>query len=309
MVSRFLRHPLDRAPWRLLCQAFGALLLAALAAPAAAQNLLQNARFDANASGWIPNGVGSATRSPADAHGYATSGSLEVSAENSLPSAGNPVRQCLPIAPGTYTMRAFALIPAGQLRTGTATVGFSAWTGTSCDGTQLAVNATPSVPADGAWHLLTLGATLPAGTASVRASVLVVKNEAGGAFVARFDDVYFGRPCTASAMRLCLDGNRFAVDARWRTPDGQEGAGVAIAFTGEAGWFWFFAPGNVELVVKEVDACSFNQRRWVFLSGLTNVKVDVVVTDFETGAVKTYANPQGQQFVPVLDTAAFATCP
>ena len=42
---------------------------------------------------------------------------------------------------------------------------------------------------------------------------------------------------------------------------------------------------------------------------MTNVKVDVTVTDTKTGQVKTYTNPQGRVFRTILDTQAFNTCP
>jgi len=44
-------------------------------------------------------------------------------------------------------------------------------------------------------------------------------------------------------------------------------------------------------------------------AGLTDVEVELRVTDTETGDLKTYVNPQGKRFQPVQDTQAFATCP
>ncbi|MGH9362982.1 MAG: hypothetical protein ACRD2T_13795, partial [Thermoanaerobaculia bacterium] len=83
-----------------------------------------------------------------------------------------------------------------------------------------------------------------------------------------------------------------------------------VQLTDDAGYFWFFAPENIEMTVKVVNACvpQFN-RFWVFLSGLTNVQVVTTVTDTKTGQVKTYTNPQGRPFRTILDTQAFATCP
>lgn len=48
---------------------------------------------------------------------------------------------------------------------------------------------------------------------------------------------------------------------------------------------------------------------WVFAGGLTNVKVDLTITDMANGASKVYHNPQGTAFQPIQDTSAFATCP
>ena len=34
----------------------------------------------------------------------------------------------------------------------------------------------------------------------------------------------------------------------------------------------------------------------------------MTVTDMQTGAVRTYTNPQGTAFLPIQDTAAFPAC-
>ena len=116
-------------------------------------------------------------------------------------------------------------------------------------------------------------------------------------------------PCLTGATNLCLSNSRFRVDVTWKTPDGRTGAGQAVALTPDTGYFWFFAASNVEMVIKVLNACTLNQRFWVYAGGLTNVQVTVTVTDTMTGTMKTYTNPQGTAFRPVQDTSAFATCP
>ena len=82
-----------------------------------------------------------------------------------------------------------------------------------------------------------------------------------------------------------------------------------MALTGDAGYFWFFSANNVETVVKVLNACSAAAPRfWVFAAGLTDVGVQLTVTDTQTGAVKVYNNPIGTPFQPIEDTNAFATC-
>ena len=116
--------------------------------------------------------------------------------------------------------------------------------------------------------------------------------------------------CPLDPASLCLNGGRFRVQADWRVPSqGTSGHGAAISLTADTGYFWFFSPGNVEMVVKVVDGCAFNNRHWVFAGGLTNVEVALTVTDTETGAVRIYVNFAGTAFQPVQDTAAFAGCP
>ncbi len=108
----------------------------------------------------------------------------------------------------------------------------------------------------------------------------------------------------------CLNSNRFRVEANWKTSDGNTGSGKAVRLTEDSGYFWFFGPSNVELLTKVLNACvnPFNHH-WVFAAGLTDVDVELVVTDMASGAEKRYTNPQGTGFQPIQDTEAFSTCP
>jgi CSLREA domain-containing protein len=114
--------------------------------------------------------------------------------------------------------------------------------------------------------------------------------------------------CVAGGNTLCLSNGRFKVTANWQTSNAS-GAGNAVTLTADSGYFWFFDPGNVEVVVKVLNACPVNNRYWVFAAGLTNQKVDLTVTDTQTGQVKTYTSPLNQTFRTITDTGAFATCP
>ena len=123
-------------------------------------------------------------------------------------------------------------------------------------------------------------------------------------------DVASATGCLQDATTLCLNGGRFQVKASWRTSDGTTGNGQAVGLSDDSGYFWFFGPNNVELVVKALNACSSPlPRYWVFAAGLTDVQVDMTVTDTKNGTVKTYTNPLGRPFPPIQDTGAFATCP
>jgi heme/copper-type cytochrome/quinol oxidase subunit 2 len=108
---------------------------------------------------------------------------------------------------------------------------------------------------------------------------------------------------------LCLDDERFQVEVAWTAPDGASGSGHAVGLTRDSGYFWFFDPGNLELVVKMLNGCGTDGHYWFFSAGLTNVEVAITVTDRTTQEVRTYWNPQETAFAPILDTAAFASCP
>jgi len=114
--------------------------------------------------------------------------------------------------------------------------------------------------------------------------------------------------CIPDDTSLCLNDGRFRVRIQWTTATGT-GAGHAVTLTGDTGYFWFFAPTNVEVVTKVLNACALGSRYWFFAGGLTNVKAVITVTDTKTAAVRTYVNPQGTAFQPIQDTSAFETCP
>ena len=79
--------------------------------------------------------------------------------------------------------------------------------------------------------------------------------------------------------------------------------------TSDTGYFWFFAPDNIEIVAKVLSGCSVDGRYWVFAGGLTNVETELTVTDLQVGATNTYVNALGTPFQPIQDTSAFSSCP
>lgn len=115
--------------------------------------------------------------------------------------------------------------------------------------------------------------------------------------------------CTPSSTALCLNNDRFKVEAIFQQAGQPADIAHVVELTDETGYLWFFSAVNVEAVLKVINACPFNNRFWVFAGGLTDVRVDIVVTDTKTGTIKTYTNPQGKPFQPIQDTSAFSTCP
>jgi hypothetical protein len=134
--------------------------------------------------------------------------------------------------------------------------------------------------------------------------------EASGSRIGRITTAPTG-PCTPDTHTLCLNNGRFAVTASFQlTPSGPSIEATGVRLTEDTGYFWFFNPNNVELVVKVLNACvdPFNSY-WVFAAGLTNVGVVLEVTDTLRGETNSYTNPLGTPFQPIQDTRAFATCP
>ena len=114
-----------------------------------------------------------------------------------------------------------------------------------------------------------------------------------------------GGTCAPSATRLCLNGGRFAIEARWRDFDGNQGNGMAVPLSGgDTGYFWFFNQDNVEVVFKVLDGRPVNNKFWVFYGALSSVEYTLTVTDTMTGARKVYTNPSGR-LASGADTEAF----
>jgi hypothetical protein len=121
--------------------------------------------------------------------------------------------------------------------------------------------------------------------------------------------------CIKSDTVLCIENNpgdfRFQLTVDFAHAGGASGSGQAsLATLGVAngGSFWFFSQNNPEILVKVLNACSVNNKFWVFVTAGTNVGFNLHVMDTVTSATKTYSNPDNTAAVPVQDTSAFP-CP
>jgi hypothetical protein len=113
--------------------------------------------------------------------------------------------------------------------------------------------------------------------------------------------------CTDGQFQVCLL-ERFLVRIHWMRVNLESGEGRATKLTDSAASFEFFEPGNVEIVVKMRDACALppgNSLRnfWVFVAGLTNVRVELTIVDTHTGTTRRFFNAlNGPFFTPAADS-------
>jgi hypothetical protein len=129
------------------------------------------------------------------------------------------------------------------------------------------------------------------------------------------DDLQVGG-CTPSVTALCIDNapgdRRFEVTMAFNHGLTLTGPAFAVSTASlgvsNGGLFWFFSQRNPEMLVKVLNACSVNNRFWVFFNAGTNVGFTVHVKDTSTGQVKTYSNLDNNTAQPVQDTNAFV-CP
>jgi hypothetical protein len=117
--------------------------------------------------------------------------------------------------------------------------------------------------------------------------------------------------CVPGDATLCLNDGRFEVEVEWTSDGATMNEASVTPVANDSGEVWFFRPGNVEMVVKVLDACGvegFNNY-WVFASGLTDRGVVLTVKDTKSGTEKEYSSDLHARFPTILDTAAFQTCP
>lgn len=117
--------------------------------------------------------------------------------------------------------------------------------------------------------------------------------------------------CVSDEVTACLLDDRYQVRMRWRDFGGVTGEGkpVAIAGSDSSVLFWFFDQQNIEVLVKVLDACGFNDHYWVFAAASTTVEYTLEVVDRRREVTKVYTNPLGTAAAALTDTAAFETCP
>jgi hypothetical protein len=110
--------------------------------------------------------------------------------------------------------------------------------------------------------------------------------------------------CPLPGDRLCLAG-QYSLGVRFTDPrDATAHDATGVPLTPNAGSFWFFDPGNLELLLKIVDGTAVNGHTWFFWGGLSNVDFDITVTDTGSGAQRVYRN-RGGRMTSQADTEAF----
>ena len=114
------------------------------------------------------------------------------------------------------------------------------------------------------------------------------------------------QPCNNTSTQACHLGRRFKVEVSAMTASGPV-QGMVLDATKRESLFYFFSPGSSDLLVQLLNRCSTNDHFWVFASATTSLPFELTVTDTFNGEARAYENPGA--FEPILDTAAFATCP
>ncbi len=110
--------------------------------------------------------------------------------------------------------------------------------------------------------------------------------------------------CRPTTTPLVFDGG-YQVSLCYETADGKVGeARGGIWASNQSGLLWFFSRGNAEVLVKVLNGCSHNGRRWIFVAPVTDVAFNLHVTSVG-GREWTHRNRLGETAVTASDTSAF----
>lgn len=110
--------------------------------------------------------------------------------------------------------------------------------------------------------------------------------------------------CSPTSTPLVFDGG-YEVSLCYETAEGVVGEGRGgIWASGQSGLLWFFDRDNAEALVKVLDGCSTNGRRWVFVAPVTDLAFNLHVTS-HNGRRWTHRNRLGTTAATRSDTSAF----
>lgn len=281
-----------------------AVLVAAV--PALADNFVNNPGFDSDVDHW---GGPPIVWIAEDELGDPASGSAYVEVPGH--SSAHLTSDCFPVGGGQQLVfGASANLEGSEPLWARVGVELRFYDQPNCAGSAT-LTPYPSLIAESAyagWGSSQANAVAPAGAQSAQLLILLGSDGANSQ-VFRIDNAFVtGGTCAAGDRVLCLENERFRVSARWRIPDGTRGYAGVRPLSADSGFLWFFDVSNLELVIKVLDGCGSNERFWIFAAGLTNLGVELDVTDTFTGEVWRFENPVDDAFPPRQDIEAFDTC-
>lgn len=279
-----------------------------VASPVLAENLVFNHGFDSDVSPWIGPGL---SWSAEDEHGDPASGSARFEVGPGFLSV--LFSDCFPLTGGERLVHGASaaleegLDPgAGHLRTALRFYDEAGCMGELEDTPLSALRASAGYAG---WGPIQGTTAAPGWARSARLGLWAASlGDLPQTF--RIDNAYVhsGSSCAATGTVLCLQGERFRVTANYQISDGSRGYAGVRPLSGDSAYLWFFSSSNLELVIKVLDGCGSNDHYWIYAAGLTNLGVELRVTDTLSGESWSFDNPVDEAFPPRQDIEAFAAC-
>ena len=119
-------------------------------------------------------------------------------------------------------------------------------------------------------------------------------------------ELHIRQPLEILPKAATLQDGRFEVTVSFTTADGHSGSGyLQQAPSRDSALYYFFAPGNWELMLKVLDGCAINGHYWVFSAAATDVAFKATVTERATLRQFEVVNPLGHPAAATAATNAF----
>ncbi len=110
------------------------------------------------------------------------------------------------------------------------------------------------------------------------------------------------------ALTACLLSGQYAVAVYYEAHAGFKGQANMVPLTDEITASYFINPANLEVFVKLRPDCAGSGKVWVFIGGLTNLRIIVTITHMPTGFTRYYINPPATLYRTVADTTLAFDC-
>ena len=226
-----------------------------------------------------------------DAQSRVKSGSALVSPDGHLFS------QCVAVLAGRdYDFGARVLLAHqnGQHAVAPAFVQVDFFPDYSCSVTSALSARTNSVDsASGRFRALAGHATAPDGSLSAMVSLVA-------AAPTLFDDVFVQERggCVPDDTTLCFGGGRFGATVTYFLGDGPPRQEPVVQISTDSGYFYTYSADDAELTIELANASS----KQFVIAGMTNLRLEIVVKDWETGQQKQYVNVPNH-FLSTIDDA------
>ncbi len=169
----------------------------------------------------------------------------------------------------------------------------------SASGNVAAIDANP-----GAFSVRVLG------TGGTVTGGLVFAAESGGGGPGPSDgriDTGNTAPCGQNGAGCALD-NQYDVTGFLVNLDGVEVQATFQSATSDTVFAFVFDDANIEFLVKVLETCAINGKRWIFAGGATDRPGQIAVREVSTGLARVYDFGAGP-FVAINDTQNGQACP
>jgi hypothetical protein len=143
----------------------------------------------------------------------------------------------------------------------------------------------------------------PDGVAAARVTLIANDPDASGFNGPQFlfDDVFVRArgACSADPTTLCLDDAKLGMTVTYFDNQDVAHKMAAVQVSPNSGYFYTYGADDAELTIRMTEAA--NGSKSFVIGGMTDLRLQMDVTDWTTGDVRSYSNPSLHFLSPIVD--------